>query len=260
VNIKHLIKIVLLAATLLSFAVSLSWADELFSFKVGYQHLTPDGSLSVEGDGIDATSVSIENDFDLEKSDELTLEAALQLGSFRLSAAYQPIRFSGNNVLTKEIDFNGETFLANSHVKSNVDIDIYEAGIAWHLINFDDLPTRVQFGPELAVKYLDADLALDGETAGGVTTTSESVKAAIPTVGLRGRVAIADALGIVGRVGYMEYQDSSFLDFDAQVEYSPLPMVGIYAGYRYMDVDLDKSDVELDATFDGPYIGALIRF
>ena len=258
-NIKFLTKIFLLAATLLSFTVALSWADELFSFKVGYQHLTPDGSIAVEGDSPDATSVSIENDLDLGESDEFTLEAALQLGSFRLSAAYLPIRFSGNNVLTRDIDFNGETFLANSHVKSQVDIDIYEAGIAWHLINVDDLPTRVQFGPELAVKYLDADIALKEDTIGGVAT-SESVKAAVPTIGLRGRVAIADALGIVGRVGYMEYQDSSFLDFDAQLEYSPLPMVGIYAGYRYMDVDLDKSDVELNATFDGPYIGALIRF
>lgn len=254
-----LIKAFLLTTALLCFSVTLTWADELFSLKVGYQHLTPDGNVASEDGGLDATSVSLEGDLDLGESDELTLEATLQLGSFRLSAAYQPIRFSGNNVLTKDINFNGETFLANSHVKSHVDIDIYEAGIAWHLINFDDLPTRVQFGPELAVKYLDADIALKDDTIGGVET-SESVKAAVPTVGLRGRVAIADALGIVGRVGYMEYQDSSFLDFDAQVEYSPLPMVGIYAGYRYMDVDLDKSDVELDANFDGPYIGALIRF
>ncbi len=252
-------KVYLLTAALFCLTVSLAWADEMVSFKIGYQHLTPDGSVGVESNGLGATSINVEDDLDLEESDEFTLEAALQLGSLRLSAAYQPIRFSGNNVLTKDVDFNGETFLANSHVKSHVDIDIYEAGLAWHMINVDDLPTRIQFGPEVAIKYLDVDIELEETSIGGIKA-SESVKAAVPTIGLRGRVAIADSLGIVGRVGYMEYQDSSFLDFDAQLEYSPLPMVGIFAGYRYMDIDLDKSDVKLDATFDGPYIGALIRF
>jgi hypothetical protein len=58
----------------------------------------------------------------------------------------------------------------------------------------------------------------------------------------------------------MEYQDNSFFDVDAQVEFSPLPLVGLFAGYRYLDVDIDEDDVLIDASFKGPYAGALIRF
>jgi len=174
-----------------------------------------------------------------------------------LFAGYLPINFSGDGVLTEAVDFNGETFVANSHVESDVDIDIYEAGLAWYLVNVDDLPVRIQLGPELAVKYVDASVEMRDSNG---LSESESVKVPLPTVGLRGRVAVADFLGVVGRVGYMEYQDNSFFDVDAQVEFSPIPLVGLFAGYRYLDVDIDEDDVLIDASFKGPYAGALIRF
>jgi hypothetical protein len=137
-----------------------------------------------------------------------------------------------------------------------VDLDVYEAGLAWHLINIDDLPVRVQLGPEVAVKYVDA--TVDMKSAG--IEESASVEAPIPTIGVRGRVAFADFLGVAGRAGYMEYSGNSFLDVDAQVEFSPVPLVGLFVGYRYLDIDIDEDDVMIDAGFDGPYAGAMIRF
>ncbi|NIQ09668.1 MAG: hypothetical protein GWO23_08290, partial [Gammaproteobacteria bacterium] len=55
-------------------------------------------------------------------------------------------------------------------------------------------------------------------------------------------------------------KDNSYMDVDAQVEFSPLPLVGVYAGYRYLDIDVNESDVFIDATFSGPYAGAMVRF
>ena len=65
---------------------------------------------------------------------------------------------------------------------------------------------------------------------------------------------------MVGRVDYLSYDGNSLTDIDAQVEYSPIPLVGIYAGYRYLDMDIDEDDLLLDAEFSGPHAGALIRF
>jgi outer membrane protein len=253
----YTIKRISLLFALLGLTVSSVSADELLSFKAGYQQLSPDGDFAVSGGSLTGTTVDMDDDLGFDDSEEYTLEAALQLGSFRLFAGYLPINFSGEGVLTETVDFNGETFVAGSHVDSDVDIDIYEAGLAWYLVNVDDLPVRVQLGPELAVKYVDASVEMRNSTG---LNESESVKAPVPTVGLRGRVAIADFLGVVGRAGYMEYQDNSFFDVDAQVEFSPLPLVGLFAGYRYLDVDIDEDDVLIDASFKGPYAGALIRF
>jgi len=34
----------------------------------------------------------------------------------------------------------------------------------------------------------------------------------------------------------------------------------VFGGYRYFDLQVDESDVLIDATFSGPYVGALVRF
>lgn len=251
------VKRIIVSFALLGLAAAPAAADELLSFKAGYQKLNPDGEFAVTGGGLPGSTVDLDDDLGFDDSEEYNLEAALQLGDFRLFAAYLPINFSGNGILKETIDFDGETFVAGSHVKSDINIDIYEAGLAWYLVNFDDLPARVQFGPELAVKYVDASIDMADSTGLNV---SESITAPIPTVGVRGRVAVADLLGVVGRAGYMEYGDNSFFDVDAQVEFSPLPMVGVFAGYRYLDIDIDEDDFLIDTSFKGPYAGAMIRF
>ncbi len=125
-------------------------------------------------------------------------------------------------------------------------------------MNMDDMPTRFQLGLELAVKIADASTSLTDPSSG--TTASASATLPIPTLGLRTRIAFSDFIGVVGRIGYMKYSDNNFLDADVQLEFSPIPMVGVFAGYRYMDVAIDESDVFVDSVFSGFYGGALVRF
>ncbi len=243
---------------LISLLASPSLADEIFSFKTGYLALSPSGDVAVSVEGLSGTTLDVEDDLGIEESEDFFVDAALQFGSFRLFAAYLPVNFSGNSVLTRDISFNGENFVLGSRVASEVNIDMYEAGLAWFLLNIDDLPTRIQFGPELAVKYIDARVELKDNVAG--LNESQNVGVPIPTLGMRARVALADSLSVAGRVGYLKYSDSSFMDADAQVEFSPVPLVGLFAGYRLMEIDVDESDVLIDATFAGPYAGAFVRF
>ncbi len=234
-----------------------AWADELFSLKAGYLLLSPEGEFAGNDGGV-GTRIDMEDDLDFDDSEEFMVEAALQLGDFRLSAAYMPIEFSGSDTLTRNINFNGRLIPAGADADSDVDIDLYDVGLTWYLLNFDDLPARIQIGPEIAVKVADADLSIASQTAG--VSESVSVTAPIPTIGLRARVAFADFLGVSGRVGYVEYSDNSFLDADVQVEFSPLPMVGVFGGYRYFDLQVDEDDVYLDTRFAGPYGGVFVRF
>ncbi len=232
-------------------------ADEMLSLKVGYQNLTPSGQFASR-DGLVNTVIDLENDFGIDEEAEVVAEAALQFGSFRLSAGYMPLNFSGSSTLTRDITFNGRTFTATEQATGSMDVDLYDLGLTWYLINTDDLPVRLQIGPELAVKVLDGEASIVSQTTG----LSEAVSgtAPVPTIGLRARVGLADMLALVGRVGYVEYKDNSFLDADAQVEFSPLPMIGIFAGYRYLDIEVDEGDLFVNATFDGPYGGVLVRF
>jgi outer membrane protein len=246
---------ILTLLVVLALAAGPALADEMVSLKVGYLTLSPEGEFAVSDGGV-GTKVDMEDDLGFDDSEDFMAEVAIQLGSFRLSAAYLPLQFSGHGALNETVTFNGRDFDANIPLDSDVDIDLYDVGLTWYLLNFDDLPVRLQLGPELSVKYVDADLSMDN----GTFSESDSVSAPVPTIGLRGRVGLSDFVGVVGRLGYVEYDSNTFLDADVQVEFSPLPLVGLFAGYRYFDLKVDESDVFLDVTFDGPYGGAFVRF
>ena len=225
-------------------------ADEIVSIKIGYQWLEASGDFA--GDGGDKIDI---DDLDYDKSEKITAEVALQLGNSRLTLSYMPLDFSGNNA-DVDFTFNGETF--SGSVDSKIKVKIYEAAYTYYLLNFDDLPTRFQLGIEAAVKYVDGKVSVDSNDA----DISEEVKGSlpIPTIGLRSRIAFGDYVGITGRAGYVEYSGNHYLDAEAQIEFSPVPMIGIFGGYRYLDVDFDESDLYLNATFKGAFAGAFLRF
>ncbi|MCK4502006.1 MAG: hypothetical protein KAU22_03160 [Desulfuromonadales bacterium] len=234
-----------------------AFADEIVSFKAGYQLLSPEGTLAGTLDGV-GTEVDLEKDLNLDDSENVTAEIALKWGDSQFTFNYLPISFSGTGVMTRSIDFNGVTYNIGTSVKTDLDMDIYDVGYTYYLLNFDDLPTRFQLGLELAVKIADINISLNDQTLGLVE--SISVTAPIPTIGLRARIALADFIGVVGRVGYVEYDGNNFLDAEAQIEFSPIPMVGLYAGYRYFDLKIDEDDVFVETKFTGPFGGLLVRF
>jgi outer membrane protein len=234
-----------------------SFADELISFKGGYQLLSPEGTLAGTINGV-GQQVDVEKDLNLDDSENVTGELSLNWGDSKLSFNYLPIDFSGTGTLTVNGQFNGQNFSVNDTVNSDLTIDVYDIGYTYYILNFDDLPTRFQLGLELAVKIADVDMTFNDITQGFIET--EKVTVPIPTVGARTRIALADFLGIVGRIGYLEYDGNHFLDAEAQVEFSPLPTVGLYAGYRYFDLKVDEDDVFVETKFSGPFGGLMVRF
>ncbi len=246
-----------ITAAVLVLGVSTAYGDETIALKVGYQVLSPSGELAAETNGI-GTNVNLESDLDLADSEEMVAELGVSLGDFKISAGYMPLSFQGNSLLTRPIFFDGELYNIGTPIRSSVDLDIIDIGFTWYFLNMDDTPTRLQVGVEVAAKITDAEASLVDDLTKRTETASATVP--IPTVGLRGRVALADFVGVNGRFGYLGYGDNHFLDADVQIEFSPLPLVGIYAGYRYLDIAIDESDIYVDSDFSGFYGGALIRF
>lgn len=242
---------------ILAFLAQPAIADEMTSLKLGYQVLAPSGTLAGSSNGID-TKVSIENDLNLDDSQSLTAEIAFQLGQARLSLGFLPMDYSGTGVMTVGGTYNGQAFSASDVVRSEVKLNIYDLGLTYNVINLDDGPTRFQFGPELAVKVVDAEVNLAVSAAG--INDQDSATVPIPTLGARARLGLSDFLGFVARAGYLEVNGNQFLDAEAQVEFSPLPTIGIYGGYRMFDLKIDESDVYVDVEFKGPFVGAFVRF
>ena len=249
-------KVAPLIAVFLMFSAT-CFADELLSLKAGYQLLSPEGSIAVTANGA-GTVLDLEKDLTLDDSEDFTGEVTLKWGDSQLSFNYLPISFSGTGTMTVDGYFNGEPFSEDDIANTDLDIDLYDIGYTYYLLNFDDLPTRFQLGLELAVKVADVDVMFDAESF--LEPESESGTVPIPTIGVRTRIALADFFGVIGRIGYMEFDDNHFLDAEAQLEFSPLPMVGIYAGYRYFDLKIDEDDIFVETKFSGPFAGLMFRF
>ena len=248
---------VILCCTLLAVMALPAFADEMVSLKVGYQSLTPSGTLAGNQNGV-GTQIDVEKDLNFDDSEDLTAEIAFQLGISRLSLNYLPVEYSGTGSFNGT--YNGQSFTFNDAVQSKVKLNIYDIGYTLNLINLDDLPVRIQLGPEIAVKVVDAEVDFKATGPGVSINESDSATVPIPTLGARARFGFSDFVAVVARAGYMEYDGNSFLDAEAQVEFSPLPLVGIYAGYRTFQLKVDESDLALDVDFSGPFVGALVRF
>ncbi len=230
-------------------------ADETVSVKVGYASLAATGSLAVTAPGVIGTNLS-DATLGLKRSNNATAEIAIQLGDGRLSASYLPLKFNGSSTLATGVNFNGQNYTAGTAITSTLKASISDVAYTYYLVNMDDLPSRLQFGIEASLKYIQLDSSLSG---GGVTKSS-SANIPLPTIGLRGRVALADFIGVSGRVGYIGYNGNTFTDVEAQIEFSPIPTLGIYGGYRYLDVKADSSGISLNAQFKGPFAGLFFRF
>ncbi|WP_428623660.1 hypothetical protein, partial [Sedimenticola sp.] len=169
-------------------------ADEMVSLKLGYQSLTPSGTLAGNSNGV-GTEIDVERDTNLSDSEDLTAEVALQFGIARLSLGYLPMEYSGTGQITINGQFNGQSFSVGDVVSTKVKLNLYDLGLTLNLINLDDMPVRLQLGPELAVKMVEAEVDFVDTVAG--IKEHESASVPIPTIGARARVGLSDFVSIV---------------------------------------------------------------
>jgi len=232
-----------------------AFADETVAIKAGYMLLSASGTYGATVNNI-GTNINTESDLNFGNSTQPTGEITLNLGDNLFSFGFIPLNFSGASTLTRSINYNGQTYNVGQAVQSELKADIMDVSYAYYLLNMDDLPSRLQIAFETSVKTVNIKTNI---SSAGITT-SKSATVPIPTVGLRGRVALADFVGLTGRVGYLGYSGNSFTDFDAQVEFSPIPTLGVYAGYRFLKLKVDTSGILANLTIKGPHAGVFFRF
>ncbi|MDX8408468.1 MAG: hypothetical protein R8J84_00280 [Mariprofundales bacterium] len=250
-------KITLFAAAFMLLFSGTIHADEAISLKLGYANLNPGGSFASSNLGA-STRMGVDSLLALKNNSGMTAEAAVQFGDHRLALGVLPISVKGTNALITPVTFGGKTYVAGTTVSSSLKSTIYDIGYTYFFVNMDDLPSRLQLGVEFSVKVNQIKASISSSALGA---SSISTTAPIPTIGLRGRVALADFVGLIGRIGYLSIgKRGSYFDADAQVEFSPLPMVGAYAGYHYIKIKVNTTSVYTDLSFSGPYIGVLARF
>ena len=165
---------------------------------------------------------------------------------------YTNLDYSGSG--TSTFTFNGQNFTGN--VVSDIQMSALDL-IAYYEI----LDNVVSLDLGVNIRKLDIDYTIKSTSAGIVTTTTDSLSQTIPMLyALVGASPWPDFL-LSAEISYLSYSGSTLSDFTAKISYTSSLFIGIEAGYRSLNLQLDDvEDTNADVTFDGPFVGAYVKF
>ena len=212
-----------------------------------------DNDVSVEGDGLNLKS---------ENGMQTTLffeHPVPFIPNVKLKNTNLDIDGKGN--LNKQIDFAGQQFNQNVDVASTIDLSHTDATLYW--------------GLPIPLPYINVDFGLtarmfDGEAS--VTdvnnpsyTKSVDLDLTLPMA--YGAVKVGSPFGIYATadLNWIGFGDNKMTDLSAAVGYElPIPIVdvGVEVGYRGINLQTDRKDVEVAADLDtkGMFYGVSVAF
>lgn len=245
-------RILVLAACLVFLSVS-AFAMEVSVTPV---YWSPDLNTEVKiekdniGDKIDFTE-------DLGMDDEGVTGVAVDLkvgNSSHFIFGYWSVGYDGRNTLTRSFNFNGQPYAAGSTVTSSFDLDAYELGYAFDLLNTESF----RLGPVLQVNYYSLDTELSSPAP---VPNDEKMDLVFPMPGLRfGMSFLENKLELSGQFAGLWWHGSGFWDGSAALSYYPVKNLGISAGYRMIRLDVSDDDDSANLKLDGPALSATFRF
>jgi len=162
-------------------------------------------------------------------------------------------KFDGST--TNTISFNGDEFSGTT--TSSEELRIYELNLLYELAEIKYVKIYVGTG----ARAVDGTATVTGDVGGIMTTREESAFIPVPVAVAGARLDLGPHLVISGRVGGMYYGDyGSVIDGQLELGYDFFRNFGVFVGYRVMHLESDAFDLEIDATLQGPYAGAELRF
>tara|TARA_R110002072_G_scaffold302499_1_gene485864 strand:- start:17152 stop:17928 length:777 start_codon:yes stop_codon:yes gene_type:complete len=230
------------------------------SGQVGYTQMKVGGELALTtGSGaLDAIEQGIDSAFGLgDGQGSPYLRGQMDFGAPVVSASIFWLRESGQGQLADS--FGG--LVQGTAVDSRLDLAVAKLTASY---DFDLGLVKVSPGVLFDV------FALDFQAREQSLMSSEEIDdiAFLPMAFLRAETGLGP-VSAIAELGYLEFSDGDdndgqFLDFEAMIEWYPLPLGHVFAGYRYIRIngegDTGSGDFATDLQIQGWVIGGGVRF
>ena len=191
------------------------------------------------------------------------LRADVDLGTPHLMVSTQSSSHDGSGALDVDMtNGNGVTIFQGEQIDSRMDFGLHQT-----ILTYDFLPSDMfEAGIGLGLSVVDVETSV---TASANRTFDMNETIPMPVLAVRGGVAVGDfeAQGLLSGISLDAGSDSvSLMDLDLFVRYRLFGLNdrlagSIALGYRQVafGVDYDDGDdiVEIDLTFDGPYLALI---
>lgn len=246
----------LIPAILLFIGVTFSAVPShaLVDFKVGgsYWVTNLSSNMTVSNAGVPGTGTNVDLVDDLGMDPDSSFPGGrltLGFGGHKIRYGFTSLSWEGANTLAIPVDYGNQSFLASANVTSTLDINYHRLAYQYDLVSL--LSNKVGFIAEL--KYFDIDATIDEAATG--KSAAESIGAPIPTVGVAAQVGLPFLANISGEItGIYLGTYGNLIDAEAAVNYSPLPLVTLSAGYRIFSLKIEADQNLADFSVSGPFI------
>ncbi len=156
---------------------------------------------------------------------------------------------------TESVSFDGEEY--SGTIDSSEDLSIFELNVMYELAEVKFVTIYIGGG----VRLIDAEAEITGDVMGSTETNKEDLILPIPVGAVGASIDLGYNLAIRGQLAGMYFGDfGTVIDAKAEIGYDFNRFFGLFAGYRLMNVTSDEFDLEVDATLQGVYAGAEVRF
>ncbi|RLU01485.1 TIGR04219 family outer membrane beta-barrel protein [Ketobacter sp.] len=257
----------LASATLVGLGLCLTpvtYGDTLFGLYIGGGSIDYDMSGEIKDlEQEDANSLDLEDDLGLEGEAGSYLYIALEHGIPivpNVKVAFSDITETATNLTDNEIDFGGETFPADSRIRTDLDFSHYDFTFYYELLD-----NWVNLDLGLTVRQLDGEMEIQGyqiSSPSFVISAKEDLDFAVPL--LYGKAQFDLPLtglyaGVEGN--WIGAGGTQLYDLWGKVGYTFAFGLGLEAGMRKMAIELDDvEDLDADVTLEGTYLAATFHF
>lgn len=244
--------------TFLLSSAGLAQDSEWFTLEARQWTAEPSGTVAINEPFISEV-LNLEGDLGLDE-DESTEGRLIFRPSKKtmIRVGYLPeIALAGDNVLSRSFEFLGQVFNINERVVTDLELEYGRLGFAWMGLSYGG----VRFGPMVEIKGFSGTLTLvapDGQLG---ISASEEFEAAFASAGVIAEVQLTRRIQLFGETSVLvESDEGDLTDTEFGLRIRVIPRLGIVAGTRKIDIDVQEDDDTLDFEIDGVFLGANVHF
>ena len=261
---QRILKVAAAAAGVLLLAGATS-ASSAFALEAGvrggYWDSKISGNVQTVTRGVPETELDVKSDLGMKDEGVFNGEVFLKAGSFTFRAAYAPLKFTGSAVLSRSIDFDGNTFPVATPVSSKLETKMFDGDVQWDLLDPDLGVASMNLGVFLRLKYVDGSVEISSDNPGLPLSAAQDFRLPIPEIGAAAGIGfLKNIVRADARVSGMAYSGSHLYEGDAFLSVIPFPFLRLQGGYRFIDLKADENDLKGTLKIKGPYAGIQFAF
>lgn len=237
-----------------------SWAQigEDYNLEIEGRYWKPslDSTVKIVESGI-GNEFKLVDDLGLAK-DKDAGEGRMQIKFFRkhkFNFSFLPLKWEGDKIITRTIEFSGKTYTAGTRVQSKLDLNLFKIGYEY------DFLTGENGFLGAAIDVAVGNVAIELKAPTLAIQEKEEITVPFPLLGLIGRFYPIKWLNFTAKISGLPLGSyGHIMDAEASLQINPLKYVGISGGYRYFEVRGRYNENSVDFKLDGPFATLLVRF